>query len=163
MRTYITGDFHWGHENIIKYTGRPFESIDQMNQALITNANELVHEDDVVYHVGDFSFHKPWSDIISQLNGTWVFLLGNHDFKRLNGVPLHRALELRRRGKRIYLNHHPKECLDIYGYDIYLTAHIHEKWKTKVIGTHYLINIGVDVWDFKPVNLDWLLSNYGDI
>jgi calcineurin-like phosphoesterase family protein len=168
MKVWVTGDWHFGHwtsdtRNIIKYCDRPFDSILQMNRTLIDNANALVKPEDIVYHVGDFSFYRPWSDILKQLNGTWVFLWGNHDSKRFNNVPLHRAIELRRFGKRIYLNHHPEECMDIRGFDIYLTAHIHQKWKTRIMGMNYLINIGVDQWGFKPVHLDWLINNYEEI
>jgi calcineurin-like phosphoesterase family protein len=160
MKIYITADFHYSHENIIRYCSRPFPNIGSMNDALIHNANSIVRPEDMVYHIGDFSFSKPWSNVVSRLNGTWIFLWGNHDFKRLNGVPLHRAIELRRRGKRIYMNHHPEECVGISGYDLYLTAHSHEKWKVKVLEDKKLINVGVDVWNFTPVSLDKLIGDY---
>jgi len=35
---------------------RPFESIEEMNEALIENWNELVSRGDRIYHLGDFSF-----------------------------------------------------------------------------------------------------------
>lgn len=161
-KIFISADWHFYHQNIIKYCGRPFNSIEIMNEILIENANSVVGENDIVYHVGDFSFHKPWSDIIKQLNGTWVFLRGNHDFKRLNNIPLPRALEIRRGGKRIYLNHHPAECENISGFDMYLTGHAHEKWKVKILPDKKLINVGVDVWGFKPILLDNLIKEYGN-
>lgn len=161
-KIFVTADWHFCHENIIKYCGRPFSSIDEMNQKLIDNANAIVGANDIVYHIGDFSFYKPWSSIINQLKGTWVFLYGNHDFKRLNNRPLPRAIEIRRRGKRIYMNHHPAECEKISGFDLYLTAHAHEKWKIKELPDKRLINVGVDVWNFKPVFLDKIIEEYGN-
>jgi len=40
------------------------------------------------------------------------------------------------------------------GSQLHLCGHVHEKWK--VNGNN--INIGVDVWDFKPVNLNDLIN-----
>lgn len=42
---------------------------------------------------------------------------------------------------------------------ILLCGHIHEKWKTNRSdkGT-LMINVGVDVWDFKPVSLDQIVQ-----
>jgi len=52
---YIISDCHFGHDNIRKYTNRPFNSVEEMNQVLVNNWNMVVNEDDVVYHLGDFS------------------------------------------------------------------------------------------------------------
>lgn len=42
---------------------------------------------------------------------------------------------------------------------ILLCGHIHEKWKTnKSSKGTLMINVGVDVWDFKPVSLDQIVA-----
>jgi len=38
--------------------------------------------------------------------------------------------------------------------DILVCGHVHEKWQTK----GNMINVGVDVWDYKPVPLNTILS-----
>ena len=45
---------------------------------------------------------------------------------------------------------------------MYLTAHAHEKWKVKILPDKNLINVGVDVWGFKPILLDNLIKEYGN-
>lgn len=35
MTTWFTSDLHFGHANIIEYSGRPFPDLDHMNRALI--------------------------------------------------------------------------------------------------------------------------------
>lgn len=35
MKEYITSDLHFGHKNIIKYENRPFNSIDEMDKAIM--------------------------------------------------------------------------------------------------------------------------------
>jgi len=36
---------------------RDFQTLDEMNQALVDNINTFVGEDDILIHLGDFSFN----------------------------------------------------------------------------------------------------------
>ena len=78
---YFTSDPHFGHKNIIKYCNRPFESVEEMDKALIDNWNTVVNPDDTVYVLGDFSLRsKSYTLSISkQLKGHKRIVLGNHD------------------------------------------------------------------------------------
>jgi len=78
---HFTSDTHWGHNNIIKYSNRPFASVEDMNEALIANWNAVVKYDDTVYHLGDFAFlpYDKLKRIARRLNGTKHFIRGNHD------------------------------------------------------------------------------------
>jgi calcineurin-like phosphoesterase family protein len=78
---WFTADEHYFHHRIIKYCNRPFKNIEEMNRTIIDNHNEVVKEDDIVIHAGDFSFRTS-SDtllIIEELNGKHIFLEGSHD------------------------------------------------------------------------------------
>jgi len=68
---YFTADHHFGHKNIIEYTNRPFSTVGEMDEALITAWNETVDLDDRVYHLGDFTLG--------------AFGSANRFFIRLNG------------------------------------------------------------------------------
>ena len=52
-----------------------------MNEELIRRWNEVVTPDDIVYHLGDFSFggFKKRDSMKKRLNGTIIIIRGNHD------------------------------------------------------------------------------------
>ena len=54
-RTFLVADLHLGHANIIKYCNRPFSSVEEMNDALISNWNNTIGEEDRVFFLGDFA------------------------------------------------------------------------------------------------------------
>ena len=79
---FFTADEHHGHNNIIKHLERPFKNIKEMEEELIKRHNEVVTKRDTVIHSGDFCIrNKQYTQaIIKRLNGTHVFLKGNHDY-----------------------------------------------------------------------------------
>lgn len=78
---FWTSDWHLGHVNCLIFDKRPFDDLDHMHRVLINNYNASVSEDSVCYFLGDVGFSKPdiTMNIIKQLNGTKVLILGNHD------------------------------------------------------------------------------------
>lgn len=54
MKKWFTSDTHFSHTNIIKYTGRPFATVEEMNRNLVDNWNKFVAVDDQVFFLGDF-------------------------------------------------------------------------------------------------------------
>ena len=79
-RIFFTADTHWGHRNIIRYCQRPFVDVEEMNEALITNWNNTVGKDDIVFHLGDFAMggSAEWCRLLERLNGRIYLILGNH-------------------------------------------------------------------------------------
>lgn len=53
--TFFTSDTHFGHANIIRFCKRPFENVEEMNEALIENWNKVVSDDDTVFHLGEYT------------------------------------------------------------------------------------------------------------
>jgi len=39
-----------------------------------------------------------------------------------------------------------------------LCGHVHEKWQIKKIQDTLIVNVGVDVWNFKPISINEILS-----
>lgn len=82
---WFSSDLHLSHKNICYYANRPFSFVDEMNEVLIQNWNNVVGLNDIVYHLGDFSFGNASSQI-KLLNGTKFFVRGNHEKPLINAI-----------------------------------------------------------------------------
>ncbi len=81
MTVWFTSDTHFGHANIIKFCGRPWDSVEEMNEGIIERWNSVVDKDDTVFHLGDVAL-GPIHDslaLIKRLNGYKYLVPGNHD------------------------------------------------------------------------------------
>ena len=86
---WLTSDSHFGHTNIAgpkisRWSSgyRDFNSVHEMNMALVNGINKYVKEDDILYHLGDWSFGGVHN--ILQFRNSIVcknihLILGNHD------------------------------------------------------------------------------------
>ena len=63
-RTFVTADTHFGHLDAIEKFDRPFTDLPTMDEALVAGINEVVGEQDLLYHLGDFV--GPTSDGVSR-------------------------------------------------------------------------------------------------
>lgn len=86
---YFTSDLHFFHKNILRFTKRPFASLEEMHLSIVNEWNKVITPTDVVYHLGDLSFlrasadQQPLYTILNQLNGTIYCLKGNHCYGNL--------------------------------------------------------------------------------
>lgn len=84
-KVWFTSDLHFWHKNICKYCNRPYETIEEMNEAIITNWNSVVQEDDIVFVLGDLGFCgiEKLRHLMSQLKGKIFLIQGNHDSDKI--------------------------------------------------------------------------------
>ena len=81
---WIISDSHFHHDNIIKYCNRPFSNAKEMDEYMVTMWNEVVKEQDKVYHLGDVYMgqgvkREETSLLLRSLKGKKRLILGNHD------------------------------------------------------------------------------------
>lgn len=83
MTDYWISDLHFGHKNILEYCKRPWNSVDEMNEGLISNWNQIIKTEDNVFVVGDMMMgpSSAWEGILNRLNGRIHLVKGNHDHK----------------------------------------------------------------------------------
>lgn len=79
MQTFFIADTHFGDDNIRRYENRPYESVSEMDRAMIENWNKTVNKNDEIYVLGDFGADGYERDILSRLNGVKYLIKGNHD------------------------------------------------------------------------------------
>jgi calcineurin-like phosphoesterase family protein len=143
-----------------------------MDNNIINNINERVKEDDTLIIDGDFCFSKsseakdapkkPFNYYRDQIKCKNVIIIeGNHD--RRNSIKTCvQKLIIKQGGKDICIVHNPEHA--DFRYEINLVGHVHEKWLVKRYkqGEHFTdcINLGVDVWGFKPITINEILSIY---
>ncbi len=168
MGIFITSDTHYGHANIIKYSNRPYKSVEEMDAALIANFNSVVGANDTTYLTGDFAFYKNQEHtraVIKALNGSKVLVLGNHD-KYLEPETLaefssvHNYLEINvpdadhPRGKQmIVLFHFPMVVWNKSHHSSWsLFGHCHGTLPDNP--NSLSIDVGVDCHNYKPISYD---------
>ncbi len=89
MNTFLVSDTHFGHHGVCKFTNadgskmRPWDNIEEMDEALVKNWNEAVRPKDKVYHLGDVVINRRALPIMERCNGDKVLIKGNHDIFRL--------------------------------------------------------------------------------
>lgn len=160
MAHWYTADTHFGHENVMKFCDRPFASVEEMDATLLTNLTDRVGQEDDLWIIGDFAYGPKSEDagyllsIFEQLPGARKHLIvGNHDREPTLKLPwdtIAPLVELRDGPLKqantlchypmITWNHARRSALQLFG-------HVHNNW----LGSRNSINLGVDVWDFAPV------------
>ena len=87
---FFASDTHFKHRGILRYqANRKFDTVEDMNEALISNWNEVVPVGATVIHAGDFAFASKnrIREFRERLNGKIILLKGNHDhFKDVEGI-----------------------------------------------------------------------------
>ena len=160
-KTFFVSDTHFGHENIISFCGRPFASVDEMDEALIKNWNSIVSKEDTIIHLGDFTFYKDKKkiqSIFSRLNGHKCLIFGNHDtkeVKRLGWQWVKESHMLRHEKSRIHLSHYSHRSWNGAHHGVlHVFGHSHGG-----LGTHgRSCDVGVDSWNYRPVLVDDLIE-----
>ena len=83
---FLVSDTHFGHTGVCRFTRndgvtklRPWDSAEEMDEAMVKAWNERVKPTDKVYHLGDVVINRKALKIMSRLNGDKVLIRGNHD------------------------------------------------------------------------------------
>lgn len=168
-RIFLTSDHHFGHTNVIKFCGRPFESMEEQNEQLVANWNAVVSPEDLVYHLGDITL---WcgdsvAPILDALNGEIVLIRGNHDRGSVAQLPrfssVHKELYVTIDDRPFMLRHKPYsreevEEMRAFHPDIIMThGHTHGEF-----GRFHddQVDVSVELWDYRPIEVKNLICLY---
>jgi calcineurin-like phosphoesterase family protein len=150
-KVWITSDTHYGHKNICRGVTswrlpdgsipinktRDFDTIEEMNEAIVDGINSVVGQDDVLIHLGDFSFGgfeniQKFRDriICKEIH----LILGNHDTSIENNkgdvqelfTSVNHYTRLLYKNKTFVLSHFPISSWDgLSKGNIQLHGHVH--------------------------------------
>jgi calcineurin-like phosphoesterase family protein len=90
VNIFLVSDTHFSHKGIVNFLRadgvtkeRPWDNIEEMDEALVKNWNSVVSPKDKVYHLGDVCINRSALKILSRLNGEKRLIKGNHDIFRV--------------------------------------------------------------------------------
>jgi calcineurin-like phosphoesterase family protein len=185
---FWTADLHFGHRNIIRYAHRPFADVAEMDDALVDRWNEVVGDDDEVWVLGDVAMGSIARSLghVSRLAGRKVLVAGNHDrcwygygrkgqrwveryhqagfaeihqgtvpvrIGELEAIACHFPYEGDSHDDERFTDHRPED----HG-QVLLHGHVHTRWRLE--GRQ--LNVGVDVWDWRPISDEQVLAALGE-
>ena len=184
-KTYFTSDLHFGHENVIRFDNRPFETVDEMDVELIRRWNAKVDRGDLVYVLGDMIWRTKngtAEELIHNLNGQIILIRGNHDrflsnAKAKNGLTavkdydeINVTLE-DGTARRCVLSHyfiplyngHRNGAVHLHGHSHFTDeADIEIDLAAQLNAQgmqNEIYNVGCMYWNYEPVTLDEILRH----
>lgn len=182
-KVFITSDTHYGQKNICRGvtnwresngdipvdSTRDFQTIDQMNDAIVNNINSVVGQDDTLFMLGDVSFGG--FDNIGLFLDRLIcknihLILGNHDHHIENDrggiqskfLSIHHYLEVKIGDHSFVMCHYPLQSW--HGMNkgvIHLHGHVHLPDHRK-FGNGKKMDVGVDGNGMKPYSIDEIIK-----
>jgi calcineurin-like phosphoesterase family protein len=176
QQLYFTSDTHYMHKNICRGTTswsnadgfcRDFDTLDQMNDRIVNGINLVVGQDDILFHLGDWSFggFEMIEQFRNRINCRNIhIILGNHDHhieRDREGIrqlftSVNQYLELEVKGKdweqNYVLMHYPIISWNKMNDGvIHLHGHVHLSADRR-IGKGKTMDVGVDGNGLNPLH-----------
>ena len=189
QRLWFTSDTHYNHSNICRATTqwkdadnvtRDFSSLERMNEEILFWINQKVAQDDILIHLGDWSFGG--FDSIKQFRDRIIcknvhLVLGNHDHhiqrnkdnvqSLFSSVHEYLYLEVRRPGvtKKDAMDRYAFVCMhypiaswnNMNNGVIHLHGHVHLPPQQR-LARGKAMDVGIDGNQYEPIGLDEILS-----
>jgi len=158
----FTSDTHFGDWRALAIDKRPFASLAAHDEALVARWNETVGTGDDIWHLGDFALGpgaERIGELLDRLNGTKHLIIGNNDASATIEAPgwvdTGHYAELVLDGTLLILCHYPLRTWNKMGRGA-IDLHGHSHGRLKPLTRQY--DVGVDVWNYRPVRLDQIHS-----
>jgi len=160
---FLVSDTHFSHMGVCKFTRRdgvtklrPWDSPEEMDEAMVEKWNSVVKPYDKVYHLGDVVMKVKHLDIMRRLNGDKVLIRGNHDiydmkdyakyFRDIRGCHVLDGMIMS------HIPLHP-ESMGRFGCNIHGHTHANSVMLGEEIDPRYFC-VCVEQTDFAPISYD---------
>jgi len=162
MTIFFTSDTHFGHGGALGLYRRPFPSVPAMNEAMIERWNETVGPDDEVWHLGDFAIRQRQAvveELLARLAGRKHLVAGNNDApataEASGWESVQPYAEITVDSTSLVLCHYPFRTWRGMSKG-WLNLHGHSHGRLQPLLRQF--DVGVDVWEFRPVTLRTILG-----
>ena len=175
QQLFFTSDTHYMHKNICRgvtnWTDandltRDFKTLDEMNDRIVNGINMLVGQDDILFHLGDWSFggFERIEEFRNRINCKNIHLvLGNHDhhierdregIRRLfTSVHQYVELEVDKQYNYVLMHYPIMSWNKMNDGTIHLHGHVHLP-PNKILGKGRMMDVGMDGSKLLPVKMD---------
>ena len=168
---YFSSDWHLDHEAVWRFSKRPFEDVEHMNNIILTNMFNPLKRGDNFFFIGDLSKYSNTVDKIYELAADkkihFHWILGNHDYKIVKQyhrrdnkwVKIFDLKEIKRDGQSIFLSHYPMLTWNKSHYNSWLLYghhHINSHGSEEVerFMTGKSLNVNCEFHNYHPWTLD---------
>jgi calcineurin-like phosphoesterase family protein len=157
-------DPHFGHRKMVEFTRadgtklRPFDTVEEMDRAIVERWNACVADGDRVYLLGDVAFNRRSIQPVRELKGRKVLVRGNHDELNLRDyAELFDDVRGLVSKPNFVMSHAPihPSCMDRWKLNIH--GHLHDK----TLDDPRYACVSVEQTGYAPVLVDDLLRARG--
>lgn len=176
-KIFFTSDLHLWHDREFLYGPRGFASAEENANAIVSNWNEVVSEEDTVYVLGDLILNdnEKGLEALKQLKGSIKIVLGNHDtdtrvklYETLPNVEiLGVAARFKYKKQNFYLSHYPtitsnlEKSAHLREHVLNLYGHTHQKSKFYQ-DIPFMYCVCADAHNCYPVEIEDILQDIRD-
>jgi calcineurin-like phosphoesterase family protein len=172
---FLVSDTHFGHAGVTKFLRadgsklRPWDSVEEMDEAMVKAWNETVKPTDKVYHLGDVVINRKALSIMHRLNGDKVLIRGNHDIFRDDEYRQHfRELRAYHVMNGMILSHIPIHTESLGRFGVNIHGHLHsnrvmitDQYDVTKVDPRYHC-VCVEQTDFRPILFEQVIQKIKD-
>lgn len=182
MANWFTADEHFHHKEMIVHCKRPYKKIEEMDNDITQKANDKLNSGDTLWHLGDCVWLGPdrkryFEKLMDKYRSGVIhhLIIGNHDeckpqfYLNVGFISVHTSFPITIDGIKLMLVHDPSSYYSPDKDVVMLCGHVHLLFKT--LPKEKVINVGVDMWDFYPIDMnhikdiitskEWLAADAG--
>ena len=179
-KTFLVSDTHFGHKGVCHFTRndgvtklRPWDTPEEMDEAMIAKWNAVVRPEDKVYHLGDVVINRRALPTLARLNGDKVLIRGNHDiFPDVEYREYFRELRAYHVMNGMILSHIPLHSDSMGRFGVNIHGHTHANRVRKARGVDAVTGevlysdkfdvryhcVCVEQTDFAPIEFDAVIA-----
>lgn len=167
---FLFSDSHFNHQKDFIWKPRGFNSVEEMNEAIVERWNAIVKDDDIVYHLGDVMLGEDLQaglTLVGRLKGQKYLAYGNHDTNnRVKAFIENNFFKDIQMGYRLksgklsfILSHYPQLVANGEDKKPIYTLHGHSHSENKWSDVYHAYNVNADAHNCMPVNIEDIIKD----